>query len=381
MNAQLILAIVLLPLAVMLGIYALATANIFFKFQKEGTASATVRGDSLNDIIASWRGRYINRQGFPGYDASKPAHEVLPCDPDNPPPPYHSAILNLLTLWGIYYVGFFPFVQVHWRKFEWTESKVEDGVNIDWTRKEVTNIIYLQRFTYRFTLRAAEENTNKPVDLHFSLTLECTNPRLALFEIADWMAQLTVDAFDLARAFVGSRSFEEIRSPRGTTITTASAEFSAWMQTLNTSLPTKGVGAPDAYGIRITDADLIDIALTGSNAVELAKATQAKGIATALAEARVETAKGNAEAARIEGKGQADAIKVVYDEIDRHPASGVAIRQAEAMERAAQKGATVIFGSGNATPLINIPTNQGQTSQGPQTPPSPAPSNPPIPPT
>ncbi len=368
------LSIALLPVAIVLGSYALALSEIFFFLPQEGTASGILKGGSIADIIGVWKGWYLNRPGFPGYDPVFRDYERMPYERGRKPPTYHFWLWNWLAdTFGIYYIGLFPMRKIDWYTFEWTEtqSKVVDGktVEVDWPRKLPTNFIYLSRFTYRFTLKAAEDKTGKPMDLHYALTLEVNNPYVARYVVVDWLKRINADSLDVARGYAGQRAFQDIvgtDSQNKATIKPGESEAFSWVMVdrLNNDLPSNtnqrkpDGGAPKEYGIIVSAADLLQVELTGSNVAELAKATQAVGIAQAYADAKVVTAEGDAKAIKLVADAETYRAKSFYGELDQHPNSPQ-FEKWGAVREAAGKGATVVVsdGGGNTPVLINPSQN------------------------
>jgi regulator of protease activity HflC (stomatin/prohibitin superfamily) len=131
-----------------------------------------------------------------------------------------------------------------------------------------------------------------------------------------------------------------------------------------------------SYGVTINAASLVEVSFAGTRAAEIAAATTARIIAEREAEALVATAKGEANAARERARGQADAIKTVYDQVQPYGQLGLALRQIEALEKTAGSPNHTSFVWAN-NPLDNVAKAMENFGRGPQsTPPPPPPPSP-----
>jgi regulator of protease activity HflC (stomatin/prohibitin superfamily) len=367
--------------------FALAKSGIFFAIVQEGTAVPIERsGGGFDHFIMNWKGYTLNDPRQPWYNPAVPEWEVIPWAPAdlaNPPSIYRFPLYWLAPLWrllerfGIYWYGFYPFKQIGYYMFDWTEKAIDEKTNDykPWHRQALTSFIFVKSFVYWITLTAAEDKDNIPVDLDYLLTVQINNPYKSLYTISNWLNRLSADANNEAKIFVGDSTFEELKSERRSTSGQNVNDFAKAVSSININLPTEmgSVGTRESYGATIKAVAMDEVTLAGSEKESIAKATVAKITAQKNAEAAIATAEGNAKAFAIEAEGRAKAVKTaadaekyavdtVYSEISKYGPQGIAIRQLQAMETAAKSGGQqIIWGNNPLMPLAEAARTFGST--------------------
>ena len=386
---QVMLLIVTLIIAFLLTAYLLGKLRICFVIPKEGTAAAITRsGGSFDHFILKWTGYCINDPRQSWYKPTVPAWEVMQWHPDNvahPPSMYHFPDYWLAPLWrlfehfNIYWYGLYPFKQVFEYQFDWTEQRIKENSNEyePWHRKERTWFIYVKNFSYWIRLVNAKDKSNIPVDVDYLLTVLINNPFKALFSIADWLGRVSADANNRGKTYVGESAFEDLtreRTDQETQNQTAVNEFSKHILAINDNLLTEHTitGAPVSYGVTAKAVSGVKLTIAGTpeEKAALDKATTARIVAKKNAEAKVETAQGDAQAVRIAADAEKYAVDTVYDTISDYGPEGIAIRQLQAIEKSSAGPGNSIIWANN--PILDA-VKEGLKMFGPRT-------NPPAPP-
>lgn len=353
-----LLAFILVPIAIGMGIYTLAQMRIVFVMPKEGTAVAIMRGEALDHIIMVWTGHRLNDPRRKWYNPALPTWEVIKM----PQPGIRysnydnnaSWFLQLLERYGIFYYGLWPFKKVYEYTFDWTEFRLDDkNVQVPYHRTERTWFVYVATFVYWLRLIGAEDRNRMPLDLDYSLSVGVTNPQKALFNIEDWLGRITADAHQAARIYVGGRVFDEIIRERGAGV---ESEFVTALESLNENLLSEPgrEGCVDRLGVTLRAIALQEVTLSGTSKAELARATTAPVVARLDAEATVAKARGDRDATILRAEGdalatalaagaEAKAIDVTYRRVIEYGQDGLTIRQLQALERAGKAGSATIW--------------------------------------
>jgi hypothetical protein len=377
---MIVLTIIMTLAAVTALAYLLSLFNVFFTQGKEGAAKAVMKGGTFSHFLVWWRGHRPNDPRKPNYDATKKPWEMLPMTADPTARPSQYASYEWYWKWferfGIYWFGFSPFVEIYEYFFKWTEKTADaNDKPAPWHREEYTDFIFVKHFTYWIRLPAAEDQDNEQLDLDYLLTVQSSNPYLALFGIDDWLGRTSADANNKAKIYVGCNKFDQIKR-ESLNDTNTMSEFANKMIEINTNSITEpgAKGTVESYGVTITAVSLVYANLTQMNNPAVAASFTAEIVAERNAKAAVATAKGEANAARERAKGQADAIRTVYDQVQTYGATGLALRQIEALEKTATSPNNTVIWANN--PLDQVAKALGSLGSGSGTPPTTPPVTP-----
>lgn len=217
---------------------------------------------------------------------------------------------NYLSHLGVTWVGF-------WRYFLWREVRYDKWeMTMDTQGKPTGNWGLVPKirgvrgregaspsifFRYNMAteIKAAETIGNFPVDAIIVFTAQIKNPAQAFFFAGGWETQTAAAIQGVFREYVGSRNInalrEELRAGADALV------YRIRNLTHGTSLGL-GDGLRELFGIDIVDARFVSFDLVTGDPT-MTQAVRAKEAAILRAEARIEEAKGNREAARIEAEG------------------------------------------------------------------------------
>ena len=145
-------------------------------------------------------------------------------------------------------------------------------------------------------IKGAETVGNFPVDGIVVFTIEVKNPAQAFFFAGGWEAQTTAAVQGCFRRYVSNKTIATLR------IEQQDGSNALVEEIKRLSIGTWRDGLIDLFGIEIVDARFVLFDLVSGDA-DMTQAVRAKEVASLRAEARIEEAKGNREAARIEAEG------------------------------------------------------------------------------
>jgi len=361
---------ILLLLAVVIGfplfLQWLAQENILVTTVKEGTVKAIMRGKSLDHFVMSFSGYHLNDpKKVEWYNScSLPAKG----DPKNTfcewDVVYHGEENDskyddrswLLKKLGLYWVGLPWAMNVYVYQFEWNETFIDkDGKEQVLPRAEATDFIYVADFTYTIVTEAAETKDRLSTEELTLVTIAIRNPYRALFSGENWMRRVDAAINRLVRSFVGSKDFQDLKSPEGKE---KSLELSTQIIYLTKCLPDDTDenlpnGLKGRYGVEIRTADLQIIELSGDAKEREQTAVMQEYVATQ--EARAIVLKGEAEAKVIEMRGKQEALAL--DErlkvIDEHGETGIKLAGYDALQESSKgPGNTIIWANNPISELI-----------------------------
>lgn len=361
---------VLLGFLAFLGIWAIAKTDTFFGFIKEGQGAIIKRGESFDRVLISFHGHRCDIVDENG----KKRWKIYPGQSE-----YSSGFLGLLEeKFGIYWFGFYPFVQRMGYEFRWNEWRQEEknGVLITrlWYRKEPTKFFFAQTFNYALILDGAETGGTKEgdqkevggnvtVDLKIVLLLQIVYPQVAILQNENWFEQLGAVVLDHARLYVGSRPLEKLRSQE-TNLTEiriddhrTQNDFCKYIMELNKHAP---IGEDsdsiiDAFGVKIVGAQIMSLELSGDSK-KLAEATtkvyvaqQEAGSTRVKADAKAyeirEEGRASADIVREKGKAEADATDMLIATVKKHGEAGMFVERQRALAEAGKGGNIIVFTS------------------------------------
>jgi len=201
-------AIFILAIVLALTCYELAKWNLVFTFVAEGRAKMVVRGD----------GKYVRtlvaKKGFTALEMEstrgKMGEVVLLLPGEKEMGGWPAKKL------GMYYVGIPPYNKIFDYVLKWTTWKIKEGAAADdyspINEKEKLDSILLAQYAYYVSANGAECIGNMPIDVKLVMTLACINPYLAFIATKDWIRQMNAMVEAAIRAFIGTKTFDEINS-------------------------------------------------------------------------------------------------------------------------------------------------------------------------
>lgn len=354
------------------AIWSLATMNIFFGFIKEGHGIIIKRGESYVGPIISFTGYHLK----PVMRNGRERLEVVQVEPNETPNTPGGILGFLQEKFGIFWLGTFPpfrsIMEKEFRWNEWEEVKGEDD-NYHWRlnhREEPTTFFYVQTFPYALVLEAAETGGkytdtstgeksaiggNIEVDLKIVLLVKIICPEAATIRHENWFDQLGALVTDQARLFVGSRTFEELRSQKvneipkdGSAGKRVRNEFCEYIMGLNEHAPIgeDSDSIVDVYGVQIIGAHILDVELAGESK-KVAAETTAIYVAEQRAKATEVTKDAEAYGIRAIGNAEANAISARTKAVLDFGPDGKYVLRQEALKEAGKGGNVVVFTNDN----------------------------------
>jgi len=118
---------------------------------------------------------------------------------------------------NIYWIGIWPFGQIHTYKMRWvswdyphTDTSVTSAEKQPIPHQEEIDYVLVQEDVYWVKIPKAETREGIPVDLNLLLTLASCNPYKSLFKVERWVEATTNQAEADGREFVGLLKFENL---------------------------------------------------------------------------------------------------------------------------------------------------------------------------
>ena len=225
-------AIVIAALVILIPILTwkvLAPRDMFCGFVDEGTTVILVIAGKFWKAIMQWEGH--------DYD---PDWNVIPV-PAGGRKPWH-------PFGGLRFYGIYPLVQRYFYKFRWTSPR-QDGT--EESHEEILYSVLLKDFPYILRITAAENIDMVPLSFTLIVTARVVNPRKAMFDVQDWLEMLVSQLNPAFRAYVATRTFEELKGATHGDVTAALAvslaNFAIDYGVEVKSVAIKEVTPPDTY--------------------------------------------------------------------------------------------------------------------------------------
>ncbi len=327
---------------------------IFTKID-EGTGKIINKGSSFHRIIMSFEDHHLNDPSKPWFDKDKPRWEILEnkegvsylCKPWFPkkflpkhteyPANHYDNRPWLLREFGLYWVGLPKMREIRSYEFSWNEYQRQeegDGDLAIKSRKADTKIFKANDFAYVMVLKDAKTADNLTVRVEFVTVVRITNPKKALIDSDDWLVQLESYIDRQARSFIGTFTYDELRSETDESEHGDSEDFSKRMRDLTDRLPDESTdtaqGTKGTIGITVYSANLEKIVLTGQHAIENERLSIAayqadqEATMTVTASEAEATALRNVNGAKADGirdigKATAEAAAMLLDELAKQP--------------------------------------------------------------
>ena len=227
--ALMLVVLTLLVLIPVLVWKVLAPRDIFFTFVDEGTAAVIVRAGQFYKALMQWEGHQ--------FDANWNV-VPLPAAGRKPWRPFG----------GLRFYGIYPLVQRYFYKFRWTSPR-QDGT--EESHEEILYSVLLKDFPYILRITAAENIDMVPLSFTLIVTARVVNPRKAMFDVQDWLEMLVSQLNPAFRAYVATRTFEELKGATHGDVTAALAvslaNFAIDYGVEVKSVAIKEVTPPDTY--------------------------------------------------------------------------------------------------------------------------------------
>lgn len=328
--------IITIPLALLFGVWALARLDVFFTFLAEGTGMAIMAGGQLvekGDGQIALEGGKLHRLVIAfddhrlQYEKTLAADEVVKGKED-----LSFSLLDLLQRLGIYWIGVYPFFNRLRYMFWWTEEvrKHQDvGGSEIRERYEATNFFFVSVVAYKVRLIGVEIAGNLAVDYEFTVFVQIILPEIAIFRVKDWFKQLVAFAKGNTVGYARDKEFDTLNTQ---------AEKLAFAQHLLALNPI----LREQVGIRLVGIEEVEVALTGGASVAIQEAVSAKRVAQFKGDAAIMAAEKQAKVVRINAAAEVRRVRSVYRAVTQHK-GGLFIRRQEALERAGDKGNTIVF--------------------------------------
>jgi len=290
-----------------------ADDNLLYTKVPEGAGKIIVKGESFYRAILSFNGHHLNERGKPYFNPNQPDWEVLP----NMVGTDYETRPALTRSFGLYWVGIPGMRKIYEYDFAWNEYRPGVGGEQKlWHREEKTEVFMANYFSYVMVVEDAKTKDNLPVRAEFVIIVRITNPFKALFASNDWRAQLESYVDRQARNFIGSFTYDELRSETDQGKSCMEENFSKPMRLLTSELPEehclpvdKRKGLKGSIGVTVDAANMESIILSGSAAVENERLSIAAYTADRNAETVVKAAEATAQATILDADARAHAIK------------------------------------------------------------------------
>lgn len=200
-------------------VYYAAQYKIFFTAPKEGTAEFFMTGNVVRRMIMLWKGRRAkgpkNGQSVDDqFDIETGEREQSIFHYLNP--------LNWMEMFGIYWIGIWPFYPIYRYDFVWTEEKVdENGKIVPYTRRATkksgegqTAFIRVNDTNYFFVIDDVKTKGGLPTKFVLLVTVRIVNPYKALFRGEDWLERTGGAINDMVIRYAGVLEYEEITASK-----------------------------------------------------------------------------------------------------------------------------------------------------------------------
>jgi regulator of protease activity HflC (stomatin/prohibitin superfamily) len=342
-------------------VYYAAQCKIFFTAPKEGTAEFFMTGKTVKRMIMLWKGRHVQ-----GLAADRPVDDsrfdIVDGDPVYDFSHYFNP-LNWMEIFGIYWIGIWPFYEIYQYDFVWTEEKLdENGKIVPYTRRATkksgegqTSYVRVNDTNYFFVSDDVKTKGGVPTKFILLVTVRIENPYKALFRGEDWLERTGGAIHDMVIRYAGVLEYEQITAsdPALVSIFKNGKAAPAELYHLEELIKSLGNGQDDDnqgtdllrnYGVRIVAAK--------RHSFDFADSEVAKQLRVATTQRYVADQKGKGEAAEAEGKAAAVVtlanaekyrIETTYSPIaGDDKGERMKIRQLEAMEKSGDKGGNTI---------------------------------------
>lgn len=332
-----------------------AAQDHIFTTVEEGKGKIIIKGDSFHRMIMSFENHHLNDPSKPWFDETKPLWEVLENKPGVsylckawlprkllPKHPHYPANHYdnrpwLLREFGLFWVGLPKMRQIRSYTFSWNEYERESGNDGDLgikSRKESTKVFLVNDFAYVMVLTDAKTSDNSMVRAEFVTVIRMTNPMKALIDTDNWLIQLETYIRRQARNFIGTYTYNQLRSETDDVALGVKEDFSKRMLELNQRLPEEdelgALGTKGTIGITIRSTNLEKIVLTGGFALENEQLTLAQyraeqeAIITVTESEAESTSIRNINGAKADGirdigRATAEATAMLLTELAKHP--------------------------------------------------------------
>lgn len=265
--------------------FYMADKNKFFSFGRENRVMYIMDGSE----DGSFSGKMILPSHTTYIDST---NKFLPLPEDE------DARKDLMPkkVFGMFWIGIYPFKQLHYRHQVWGEWKVEEVIEggvkksklkLD-IRDEKTPFLIVKPFAYALMLTATENVEAMPLDFGFTAFLMPVHATLPVFANEDAFGQAQNIILGSAALFVKAYKFKElgvrITADTAATIGAAAKEhdaFSEFLCLLNDEIPgrTDGKGLRTLLGYEIQGAKINMVEITGENKTLIADATTKEYVA------------------------------------------------------------------------------------------------------
>lgn len=323
-------------------ILLLAKNNLFFTIVKEGTAKIILKYGEFCNVVMVYKDHLIDDHGYVRHTNDEnekmawiSTGRLLKEDDDPKDPKAYVIKLPEITHWlpgGIRWIGN-PFVySIHTYRFRWDSLKqdaLESGEIVQKTvhHDEVIDFVIVQDDVYATVVKQAETVQMVPLDILIALTIRIVNPYKTLFRVQDWLEQI-INLIDPAiRSFVGNHTYENLttQSKVGGQIQKAAEQGFLSESNMDEEIE-------QDYGARLKKVGFVTIDPAG-----------ARGIKYVEVASKVYEAEQEGKAIRVLADAEAYRETQVYDAVIERGEAGMAIRTAEAIEKAASTGKASII--------------------------------------
>lgn len=339
-------SIVLIPIAIILIVWALAQFDIFFTMVRENEAKAVITNGKFVKFLMASRslafkgktdGEWVDRWDVVEMTEIKTEQEERKLDK-------FSATRNMFG--GLRWVGLWPFTQIYTYRFTWTSLEQLPGKEDEKTSlvakttdNNAIDYIMLKKDIYGLLLGKVETSELLPVNIMVQIPARVINPYKALFVSERWLEQVENLIADRLRLFVGKKSFSELISRKGESESIIDDEDLGGI-----------LGSiKDDFGIEITFIGIRKVDPASDKTEEFLKAAGAVFVADQ-----------NAKAAKIEGVGQKDRVTTYYGAVSKIP-GGTAMLTAEAIRDS--KLTVVTTSGGGILPTVTVADATGKENK------------------
>lgn len=257
--------LIMLPILFMfVCYYILAPNNIFFTFGRENRSLYVMIGKRFTGkVILPSKTIYIDK----GDKYLIKKFEDLPAD--------ERTKFTQTSLFGMHWIGIYPFFSLHERHQQWLEWKSTSGGGREISlRDENTLYLFCKPFEYAMFAEEAEDINGVPLNVFFTVTLMPTSATLPIFGNDNAYGQVQTKCLSEVLLFIKKKTFANLGGDNTTPVVT-NDEFSLLLRSLNTQIPgsPRGDGIVKILGYEITDAKLDKVEVAGPKKAELLEAS------------------------------------------------------------------------------------------------------------
>jgi hypothetical protein len=192
-----VLAVVMFAVPIALAIYRLAHIDICFTMVPQGEIIVVMKADKVKRYIGNIIDHWVNPETGEVTKGSAPASLKMPRE-----------------IWGIYWLGFWPFASRYTYKFPRAKYIKEPGKSVNYVivgKEDKADSVFWQA-SYGIEVKMAETIEGVPITAQLVITTETVHVGIALFanKSPGWLERVTAAVKAQSRDFIGNEKLADI---------------------------------------------------------------------------------------------------------------------------------------------------------------------------